>query len=341
MPMHRVALIGLGMAARPHVQSLRDLAERAEIAAVFSPDPQRRAAFAAAHGLAAADSLEAILADERIDTVGLLTPPGTHLALVEVCANAGKQIVLEKPLEITLERSEALAAAGDKAGVTIAVCLQQRFRQAAERLKDVLAAGRLGRIVSCSTQIPLWRPQSYYDQQGRGTKARDGGGVLITQGIHTLDLMLSLAGPVAELCGYALTATHRMECEDLACFAVKYADGAIGTIAATTSAFPGSGETISFLGTNGSAVLSGGGLAVRYLDGGAEYFAEAKAAGGVGADPMDFPHDFHRAVWADFFDAVEQRRPPRVSAAEALKVHRLIDAMTRAAAGGGTVKVAR
>jgi UDP-N-acetyl-2-amino-2-deoxyglucuronate dehydrogenase len=338
--MHRVALIGLGMAAKPHVESVRDLAGRAEISAVFSPDPQRRAAFAAAHGLAAADSLEAILADERIDTVGILTPPNTHLELVEACASAGKQIVLEKPLDVSLARSEALAAAGSRAGTTIAVCLQQRFRQAAMRLQEILCAGRLGRLISCSTKIPLWRPQSYYDQPGRGTKARDGGGVLITQGIHTLDLMLSLAGPVTELCGFTATAVHRMECEDLACFAVRYAGGAIGIIEATTAAFPGSGETISFIGTNGSAVLSGNGLAVRYLDGGAEDFAEAKAAGGVGADPMAFPHDFHRAVWADFFDAVEQRRAPRVSATEALKVHRLIDAMTRAAATGGVATVA-
>jgi UDP-N-acetyl-2-amino-2-deoxyglucuronate dehydrogenase len=337
--MHRVALIGLGMAAKPHVESLRDLAGRADIAAVFSPDSNRRIAFARRHGLFAADSLDAILADNTIDAVGILTPPNTHLDLVERCAAAGKRILLEKPLEVSLAKSEALVAAGEKAGVPIAVCLQQRFRQATLRLKAMLAEGRLGRIISCSTRIPLWRPQSYYDQPGRGTKARDGGGVLITQGIHTIDLMLSLAGPVAEVCGYAATAAHRMESEDLACFAVKYANGAIGTIEATTCAYPGGGETISFVGTNGTAILSGGGLTANGLDGGEENFPETKAALGVGADPMDFPHDFHLAVWRDFFDAIEEARAPRVCAAEALKAHRLIDAMMRAGDAGGIVHV--
>jgi UDP-N-acetyl-2-amino-2-deoxyglucuronate dehydrogenase len=340
--MFRIALLGLGMAVTPHVKSLLDLAGRAEVAAAFSPSDARRTAFAAKFPFPTVDSLDAILTDGSIGAVAVLTPPNTHLELVEKCAAAGKHVLLEKPLEITLERSEALAEAGRKAGIVIAVCLQQRFRRAAERLSALLAEGRLGDLVSCNTRIPLWRPQSYYDQPGRGVKARDGGGVLITQGIHSLDLMLSLTGPAAEVCGYASTsALHRMESEDLAAFAVKYQSGAIGTIFAATCAFPGAPETIGLIGTKGAASLGGLGLHAQFHDGSEEHFPEGGAANGAGADPMAFPHDYHLAVWRDFLDAIEHGRSPRVSAVEALKVHRLIDAMTRAAETGEKAALAR
>jgi UDP-N-acetyl-2-amino-2-deoxyglucuronate dehydrogenase len=237
-----------------------------------------------------------------------------------------------------MERSQALVAAG--AGVKIAVCLQHRFRAAAERLGAILAEGGLGKIVACSTKIPLWRTQAYYDEPGRGVKARDGGGVLITQGIHTLDLMLSLAGPVEEVCGYAVTsAVHRMETEDLACAAVRFKNGAVGTIEATTAAYPGGEALIDFIGTKGTASLAGTALSVRWHDGRREDLP-AESSGGGGADPMAFPHDHHLAVWRDFLDAIDHNREPRVSAREALKVHRLIDAILEAGETGGKVKVA-
>jgi predicted dehydrogenase len=206
----------------------------------------------------------------------------------------------------------------------------------------MLRAGELGRIVNCSTVIRLWRPQSYYDVEGRGTKARDGGGVLLTQGIHTLDLMLNLAGHVEEVCGYASTTrVHRMETEDLVCAAARFTTGAFGTIEATTAAFPGFAERIELIGTRGTAMLAGTELKVQLHDGTTVEMAPDRTAGGTGADPMAFPHDYHRAVLADFLDAIEQRREPRVSGEEALRVHRLIDALLEAGTGGKTVKVER
>jgi UDP-N-acetyl-2-amino-2-deoxyglucuronate dehydrogenase len=203
-----------------------------------------------------------------------------------------------------------------------------------------VSSGALGNIVGCSTSIKLWRPQSYYDQPGRGTKARDGGGVLLTQGIHTLDLMLSLAGDVAEVCGYAATTrVHRMETEDLVCAAARFANGAFGTIEATTAAFPGFPERIELVGTRGTAMLAGTELKVQFHDGKIVEMAPDKSAGGTGADPMAFPHDYHRAVLADFLDAIEEKRAPRVSGEEALRVHRLIDALLAAGESGKTVKV--
>ncbi len=228
MPKHRIAIIGLGMAVTPHAKSLIDLKDRVEVAHAFSPSEARRKSFAEKFPFPLADSLDAILADKSIDCVEILTPPNTHLDLVRKCAAAGKHILLEKPLEITTERSAALVEAAANAGVTLGVMLQHRFRPAGLKLREMLRAGELGKIVNCSTVIRLWRPQSYYDVEGRGTKARDGGGVLITQGIHTLDLMLSLAGPIAEVRGYSTTSSvHRMETEDMVVAAVKFENGAL------------------------------------------------------------------------------------------------------------------
>ena len=194
--------------------------------------------------------------------------------------------------------------------MTLGVVLQHRFKPAAERLAAILKSGALGQIVNCSTTIRLWRPQSYYDEPGRGTKARDGGGVLLTQGIHTLDLMLSLAGPIVEVSGYARTSpVHRMETEDLVCAAVRFASGAVGVIDATTAAFPGGPERIELIGTRGTASLAGTALAVHYHDGRSEQLAADASSGGTGADPMAFPHDYHLGVWRDFLDAIDERPP--------------------------------
>ena len=256
MAKRRIAIIGLGMAVTPHAKSLLDLKERVDVVWAMSPSEGRRAAFAARFPFPTTGDLEKIVGDPSISAVAVLTPPNSHLEIVEKLTRAGKHVLLEKPLEITTARCEAVAAAGIKAGVKIGVVLQHRFKPAAKRLSEILAADGLGKIVSCSTHIPLWRPQSYYDEPGRGTKARDGGGVLISQAIHTLDLMLSLAGPIDEVCGYVATgAVHRMETEDLVSAAVRYKNGAIGTVEATTAAYPGSGERISFIGTCRATVL--------------------------------------------------------------------------------------
>ena len=340
-PRHRVALIGLGMVSGAHAKSLQDLADRVEVAAAFSPTPARRETFARRFPLPLVDTLDAIVADKSIGSVVVITPANTHLDIARACAEAGKHILLEKPVEVTTARATELVEACEAAGVTLGIVLQHRFRPAGQRLRKLLAEGRLGRIVSCSTAIDLWRPQSYYDEPGRGSFARDGGGVLISQAIHTLDLMLSLAGPIEEVRGFALTTPlHDMETEDLVAAAVRFGNGAVGTIEATTAAYPGFPERIRFVCERGTAVLEGTGLRVAYHDGTRDDVDPIATAGGTGADPMDFPHDWHRSALADFLDAVEEGRPPAVSGRDALAVHRLIDALVATGKDGGTVRVA-
>ena len=340
MTRRRLAIVGLGMAVTPHARGLLDLQERVEVAAAYSPSEARRADFAARFPFPTVASLDAILADPSIDIVAILTPPNTHLDLVRRAAAAGKHVLLEKPLEITTERASEVVRVCREAGVKLGVVLQHRFRPAAMRLRELIRAGALGALVGCSASIRLWRPQSYYDEPGRGTRARDGGGVLLTQGIHTLDLMLSLTGPVAEVSAYATTTSlHRMETEDMVCAAVKFAGGALGVIEATTSAYPGFPERIEITGETATAVLAGTRLQVFHHDGRVTDVAPDSTAGGTGADPMAFPHDYHRALLTDYLDALDERREPTINGEEALKVHRLIDALLTASATNGRVKV--
>ncbi len=326
--MKRVALVGLGMAVTPHARSLLDLKHRVQVAYAYSPSQERRRSFAERFPFPQCNQLETILQDRTVDAVLLLTPPNTHLELVSRCTAAGKHILLEKPLEISTARAEKLVKACRN--MTLGVVLQHRFRPAAEKLRERLHD--LGPIVSASAAIPNWRPQSYYDEPGRGTRARDGGGVLLTQGIHTLDLFLSYTGEAAEVKSFfATTPVHRMETEDLAVAAVRFKSGALGVVHATTTAYPGFAERIELIGTRGTALLEGTSLKIQIQNEPAFSFSTDAGGGGTGADPMAFPHDWHRGVLEDFLDAIEKNREPRVSGAEALKVHRFIDRILQSA----------
>ncbi|WP_373414212.1 Gfo/Idh/MocA family protein [Ensifer aridi] len=330
----RIGVIGLGMASAPHAKSLLDLKDRVEVAGAYSPTSARRKTFSETYGFAVCDTAERIFEDTSIAAVMILTPPNTHLDLTRRAAEAGKHVLLEKPLEVTGERAEALVEAAERAGVKLGIVLQHRFRPVSEALAGLISEGRLGEIVSASARLHNWRPQSYYDQPGRGTRARDGGGVLLTQAIHTLDLLISLAGLPEEVKAYATTSkVHRMETEDLAMAAIRFPSGAIGTVSATTCAYPGHPDEIDIIGTRGMVRLGGRSLVASFHDG-TELSIEDEAAGGAGADPMAFPHHHHRAVLTDFLGSVEDGREPRVNGREALKVHRLIDAILSAAASG-------
>jgi predicted dehydrogenase len=320
----RLGIVGLGMAVAPHAKSLQDL--KVEVAYAYSPTAARRTQFAQRFPFPLTDSLEKILEDRSVNAVLILTPPNTHLELVEKFAAAGKHILLEKPLEISIDRAERLVKACAK--VKLGIVLQHRFRPGAVKLREMLPS--LGQLVSASAAIPNWRPQSYYDMPGRGTRARDGGGVLLTQGIHTLDLFLSLAGDFSRVSSFVRTTpVHRMETEDLVVAVVEFKNGAIGTVHATTTAYPGFPERIELIGTKGTALLEGPSLKVELADG---TKVEVKAeGGGTGADPMAFPHDWHRDLLADFLEAIEKNRQPRISGEEALKVHRFIDRILRSA----------
>lgn len=322
-----IAVIGLGPAALPHSRSLLDLAERVDVRHVVSRSQQRLDAYRQQFPFPGTTEIEAALADPAVEAVLVLTPPSSHLAVSERCLAAGKHVLVEKPLELTAARGRELVAAARQAGKVLGVVLQHRFRPASQRLKAALDAGELGEVEAALLQVPWWRPQSYYDEPGRGTLARDGGGVLLTQAIHSLDLFRSLVG-VSRVVAAQIRTTglHRMETEDYVGALLETANGAPATLVTTTAAYPGHPERIEIIGRKGHAALVGGRLELSFLDGRRET-VEAEGSTGSGANIMDFPHDAHRAVIADFLDAIESEGEPVVTGEEALASQRLIDAI--------------
>jgi UDP-N-acetyl-2-amino-2-deoxyglucuronate dehydrogenase len=336
----RLALIGLGMATKPHLEALSDPACGVEVAGICNRSRAKAEVVAGSCGYRIFDSLAEIANDPDVEGVIVTTPPDQRLEIVEMMARAGKHILMEKPVERTFAAAVNLVEICESHHVHLGIVLQHRFRAGAQRLRSLTESGALGDIALVRVEVPWWRGQDYYDQPGRGAYARDGGGVLISQAIHVLDLMLSLTGPAGTVQAFcATTSLHRMEAEDFATAGVRFVSGAVGSIVATTATFPGSAESIIIDGTLGTAVLRAGHLEVNWRDGRREETGEPAATGG-GADPMAFPCDWHKALIADFAVAIRDKRPPRITGREALKVHALIDAMTRSAREGAVAEVA-
>lgn len=329
--MLRVSLIGLGMAVEPHARSLMELQGEVQVRWAASPSSVRTAAFATRYPFPVTNDVAATIQDPEIDAVILLTPPNTHLELARQAFEHGKHLLVEKPLDVTLERAEAIVAAAEAADRRLGVVLQHRFRPAAMRLSELLRQRALGAIQAASLAVPWWRPQSYYDEPGRGTVARDGGGVLLTQAIHSLDLFRAMLGPIeVEAALTRTTALHAMETEDFVSALLLLRDGAAGSLMATTAFYPGDTERIEIIGAIGTARLVGGALEVRWLDGREEKIGGSEPTGASGS-AMSFPHDAHRALIADFCRAVAEGRPPRASGQEALATQQLIDDLLRKA----------
>jgi predicted dehydrogenase len=325
-----VSLIGLGPASLPHAKSLLDLQDQAHVCWAATRRPERAAEFARTFPFRTTTDLDQAISDPAVDAVIILTPPNAHLEVATRAFAAGKHVLVEKPLEVSVDKAAQLVEAGRRADRRLGVVLQHRFRSSSLRLQAALDSGELGEVQTASMTVPWWRPQSYYDEPGRGTLARDGGGVLLTQAIHTLDLFRSFVGISAVVASRArTTALHRMETEDLVMALVELGNGAPGSITATTAFYPGYPERIEILGTNGVATVIGGALALNLLSGHREEVA-SDGGTGSGASIMDFPHDAHRAVIADFLDAVRSGREPRVSGAEALETQRVISAIVGA-----------
>lgn len=331
-----VALIGTGAVAPMYLDALAGLPDL-RLTGVMARHPGSAAAFLARHGAKAPgavayDGIDAILADPGVDFVILATPPDSRAGYIARLAAAGKPVLMEKPVERGLHAARAIVETCEEAGIPLGIVLQHRARPAVAVMRTRLAD--LGRLCAAEISIPWWRPQSYYDQPGRGTYDRDGGGVLLTQAIHTLDLALSFLPNATDVVAMtATTALHEMEAEDFVTAGVTLAGGAVVSLFATTAAYPGRSEEIVLHFAKASVRLVGNLFTISHHDGREESHGAA-AATGSGADPMAFSSDWHRAVIADFVKAIAERRPPMISGREALKVHALIDAIETAARTG-------
>lgn len=334
-----IAIVGAGMAAVPHAQALKSLDCQVLAVGVHSRGRERREALANRFDLQPIERLETLLDDRSVDAVILATPPNQRQDLVARISAAGKHILSEKPLERTVSSAETIVSACRENGIGLGVVFQHRYRQASRKLIDMLAAGRLGAIRIARVDVPWWREQQYYDEPGRGTRARDGGGVLISQAIHTLDLLLCLAGPVRDVQALAFTTGfHRMETEDFAVAGLRFESGAVASVTATTAAWPGEAESIVLNCDHAKAILKSGVLQVQWRNGEAETHGDA-AGTGSGSDPMAFPSDWHRDLISAFVDRVRTGRQPEVTGEDGLAVQRLIEAMIRSSNEGKRIGV--
>ena len=339
-------LIGMGMVAQTHILALRDNRAGARLTAVLGRDAARTHAFCAkasetlGHEVTPLTDMHAVLA-QRPALALLITPPDARAVYASALAGAGIPTLMEKPVERTLAAAREIVATYADCGVPLGLCFQHRTRAAAIALREQLHSGRLGEVVHVEARVPWWRDQAYYDAPGRGTYARDGGGVMINQAIHTLDLALWLAGPVSHVQALMRTSpVHRMEAEDIAAALLHFRSGASGVLTASTAHYPGGAESIAITTTKGQALLQGDHLQIDRVDGTSETIApDSRGGTGGGVDPMAFTHAWHQAVLEDFVAAVAAGRPPLAPPQEALHVHAVIDAMECAARTGQMTEV--
>ena len=334
----QVALIGAGVIAASHVAALSGVRDRVTLSTIQTRRPERAVDLASRYDGPAprlTASLDEITENPDIRAVIVSTPPNVRIDLIKALAVAGKHILLEKPVARTLEDARRVVEICEAAGVTLGMVFQHRMRDPSQEARRLIDAGRLGALGMVEIAAPLWRPQSYYDEAGRGTYARDGGGVLLTNVIHSLDLLLSLTGPVTSV--QAMTATtplHRMEAEDFAVAGLRFASGAVGSLTASTASFPAQPELIRLHFEKASLRLDRDVLVVDWRDGAQERRATAEA------DFQTMKVLWHRRVVEDFLDALDTGRAPLVTGREALTSHQLIDAIERSSRSGQRVDMA-
>jgi predicted dehydrogenase len=308
-------VVGAGMVARYHATAI-GRTPGARLAAVCREDASRAAAAAAQFGVPCETSLEALLARPDIDAVCICTPSGQHAAQVLTAARAGKHVLVEKPMALTLADADAMIGACRDAGVRLAVALQRRVDPVFQDVRAAIEAGALGRLTLGAISVPYLRAQSYYESAAwRGTWALDGGGALMNQGIHLLDLLVWYMGDAIEVQASAATLAHTIEVEDCISATLRFEGGALGSVTATTAAAPGFPHRVEVYGDQGGVQLEGEQI-VRWEVPGQEPRTKNQEPGtvsaGAGSSPTGIGAVGHTRLLGDFVAALQAGRPPAV-----------------------------
>jgi predicted dehydrogenase len=357
----RFGIVGCGGVGPTHAGALLRIND-AEIVAVADLLPDRARELAEKIGISKVYGSDVeMLADPQIDVVCLCTPSGEHAAQAIRAMQAGKHAVVEKPMEITLEACDRMIAAQEQTGNKLTIIHQHRFDAATRQVKEAIDSGKLGRIILADAHVKWFRKQHYYDvAPWRGTWAGDGGGALMNQGVHTVDLLQWLTGGIEQVFGHTLTAGHEIETEDIAVAALKFNCGAIGTLTASTAAFPGHAARIEIHGTEGSAIIEGDRLKQMVLKDGQTFTAEGAAhdaisvAQGGTASVKDEAHrraafgdkkpgwgDAHRAQLLDLICAIRSDSQPLVDGPAARKPVAVVLSIYQSMRTGLPVKVSQ
>ncbi len=316
--MKNFTLIGCGAVSKVHAEAIEKM-DNARLYGVFDVRKESAEKFASEHGCKAFSTLEEMLADENVDVVNVCTPSGLHAKFAIISAKAGKHVIVEKPMAITKEDLDELIRVSDEQGTKVAVITQLRFTPAVQKIKKALDEGKLGKLLMADFRGKYYRAPEYYTSAPwRGTWAMDGGGALMNQGIHGVDLVQYLLGGVKSVRAVCRTVAREIETEDSAYVFVEYKNGAIGSIQGTTVASPGFPREIEIHGTKGSIVLQEDTITLWNIEGEDESSAE-KTASHSASEPMAIPYLYHKLQFEDLVDAIENDRAPLVDAHEGRK----------------------
>lgn len=340
-------VIGCGLIADFHAKAIADV-DAAELVACFDNRPQAADRLAQSTGCKAYHDLDAMLADPAVDVVTIGTPSGVHMEPALAAASAGKHLIVEKPLEITLQRCDAIIDACQAAGVVLSSIFPSRFHDSSRRMKQAVEAGRFGRLTVGDAIVKWYRTQEYYDGGAwRGTWELDGGGALMNQAIHNVDLLTWLMGPVAEIRAQtALLAHQRIAVEDTAMAILRFENGALGMIEASTAVYPGYLKRLEIHGSTGSAVMEEEDLIKWDFAEEApedasikQQMAQQVSGAGGASDPAAIGYHGHTRQFADVLEAIGAGAKPAIDGAEGRRAVEIILAIYQAAETGQTVKL--
>jgi predicted dehydrogenase len=337
MALMRVAIIGTGAVARKHAGAYRNIGYRLAACSNFHEQSGRR--FAEEFGAEFVPAYQDLCRHKDVDFVDVCTFPEFRLEPVALAAAAGKHVLVEKPMATTLETARRMMETAHTAGVLLGVVSQHRFDDASRFLARAIPAGRLGRVLQCDCYVKWYRSAEYYSRPIKGSWKTEGGGALIGQGIHQVDLLRWLAGPVKELFAvWQLGARNRIESEDVVNAVMRYASGATGVIQAATAFWPGYTERTEFHGTKGTAIVSGDKLTTWDVenDSGEPAPAVCESASGA-SDPMAISLTPFERQFRDFGEAIAEGRKPLVAGEEGYQALELVDAVYRSCRTGEKV----
>lgn len=327
----RFALVGAGMVAGHHVKALQQISG-VELIGVCEKDLDKARNFAERHQITNVfDSLD-FLNDPNVDIVDVVTPQGSHAEIGIVAAKAGKHVIVEKPIDADLDKADELIKICHKQGVTLSVISQNRFTDAIRSVRSAIRKGEFSKIIEGDVYVKWYRPQSYYDQDDwRGSKDQEGGGVLINQAIHFIDMLLWVMGPVKSVYAQTKTVAHKMQTEDLALAMINFESGALGIIQGSTAMYPGLPARLEIHGTKGTAILEGTEISFWQIEG-QEARGDKEKVDASGANvPMAIPLEPFVRQFKDVIAAIREGRPPLVTGEEARKPLALIKAIYESA----------
>lgn len=323
---HGFGIVGCGMIANFHAKAIENI-RGAKLVACYDKISSFADAYAKSQGCRSHHTIKELVNDPDVDVVTICTPSGSHMDPAVAAAKAGKHVIVEKPLEITLKRCDKIINACRDNNVTLGTVFPSRFSPANIELKKAIERGRFGTITLADTYVKWWRDQAYYDKGGwRGTWDLDGGGAYMNQAIHNVDLLYWLMGDVAQVNGLTDTLAHeRIEVEDVGVACVRFKSGAVGVLEATTSAFPGLLKRTEVHGTKGSAIIEQDDIKLWTFDKESKRDAEirqkysAKSGTGGASDPSAIDFTGHMLQFKDFLKAIDKGEQPSVDGAEGRK----------------------